>query len=60
MEDLQKNQPRKGWAEAFKEMHEADDDQLLIPDVFEDESFLLDPENDWKDDEISDQSKKHP
>lgn len=59
MVDEQKNQPRKGWAEAFKEMHIAGDDHLLIPDVFEDESFLSDPENDWKDAENSDQSKKH-
>lgn len=25
---------REGWAEAFKEMTENDDDTLLIPDVF--------------------------
>jgi len=31
--------PRKGWDEAFKEMRENQDDQLLIDDVFEDESF---------------------
>jgi antitoxin MazE len=31
--------PRKGWAEAFKKMHDNGDDNLLIPDVFEDESF---------------------
>ncbi|MDF9795049.1 antitoxin MazE [Catalinimonas alkaloidigena] len=31
--------PRKGWNEAFKEMHENQDDQLLLDDVFEDESF---------------------
>lgn len=31
--------PRKGWDKAFKEMHENQDDQLLIDDVFEDESF---------------------
>lgn len=31
--------PRKGWHEAFKEMHENQDDQLLMGDVFEDESF---------------------
>ena len=29
------DQPRKGWNEAFKN----GDDQLLIEDVFEDESF---------------------
>lgn len=60
MENKKVYPPRKGWSEAFKEMHEAGEDELLIPDVFEDESFLSDPENDWKDDEISDQSKKHP
>jgi antitoxin MazE len=59
MEDDQKNQPRKGWAEAFQKMHEPGDDKLLIPDVFEDEKFLTDPENDWTWDGISDQSKKH-
>ncbi len=31
--------PRKGWDEAFKEMHDNQDDQLLMDDVFEDESF---------------------
>lgn len=31
--------PRKGWGEAFKEMHENQDDQLLIDDVLEDENF---------------------
>ena len=31
--------PRKGWEEAFKKMHENDDDKLLISDVFDDESF---------------------
>lgn len=30
---------RKGWAEAFKLMHEHGDDTLLLDDVFEDESF---------------------
>jgi FKBP-type peptidyl-prolyl cis-trans isomerase len=34
MEDDQKNQPRKGWDEAYKQMHEAGEDKLLIPDVF--------------------------
>ena len=33
-----KAEPRKGWEEAFKEMRERGDDQLLIPDVFEDEN----------------------
>jgi len=36
-------QPRQGWAEAFKKMHDEGDDQLLIPDVFEDEEF-----DEWK------------
>jgi len=31
--------PRKGWEEAFKEMNEGGEDQLLIDDVFEDEDF---------------------
>lgn len=35
--------PRQGWAEAFKKMHENGDDELLIPDVFEDEDF-----EEWK------------
>lgn len=30
---------RAGWAEAFKKLHAAGDDELLIPDVFEDEEF---------------------
>ncbi|AZI32872.1 MULTISPECIES: AbrB/MazE/SpoVT family DNA-binding domain-containing protein [Chryseobacterium group] len=34
-----KAEPRKDWEEAFKEMHENGDDQLLIDDVFEDENF---------------------
>ena len=33
------NIPRKGWDEAFKKMHENQDDQLLMDDVFEDENF---------------------
>ena len=32
-------QKRKGWAEAFREMAKNGDDQLAIPDVFEDEDF---------------------
>lgn len=31
--------PRQGWEEAFKGMHDAGDDQLLIDDVFEDEDW---------------------
>ena len=34
---------RKGWDKAFKEMNANGDDQLLIPDIFEDEN----PEE-WK------------
>jgi antitoxin MazE len=30
--------PRRGWDEAFSAMHENEDDQLLIPDVFADEN----------------------
>jgi len=33
------SQPRKGWEEAFKEMNESGEDQLLIDDVFNDEDF---------------------
>jgi antitoxin ParD1/3/4 len=31
--------PREGWDTAFKKMHDNGDDQLLIPDVFEDENI---------------------
>ena len=34
-----KTQPRENWDLAFKEMHANGDDELLIPDVLEDESF---------------------
>lgn len=34
-----KAEPRKGWDNAFKKMHENGDDQLLIDDLFEDENF---------------------
>ena len=37
------SQPRKGWEEAFKKMHEEGDDQLLIDDVFDDETL-----NEWE------------
>ena len=30
---------RKGWEDAFREMHESGDDKLIIPDVFRDESI---------------------
>jgi antitoxin MazE len=32
-----KRKPREGWEQAFKEMHENGDDELLIDDVFLDE-----------------------
>lgn len=32
-------QPRKGWAEAFKQMHQNGDDVLEIDAVFNDENF---------------------
>ncbi len=35
--------PRKGWEQAFKEMNERGDDQLLFDDVFENENF-----EEWK------------
>ena len=31
--------PRKGWGEAFKEMHKNEDDRLLMDDVFDDENI---------------------
>jgi len=31
--------PRLGWDEAFKKLNSQKDDELLIPDVFEDEEF---------------------
>lgn len=34
-----KSTPRNGWEEAFKAMHENNDDQLLIADIFENENF---------------------
>lgn len=34
-----KTQPRKGWDKAFQKMHENEDDQLLMDDVFDDENF---------------------
>lgn len=34
-----KKNVREGWDELFKKMHENGDDELLIPDVFEDETF---------------------
>jgi antitoxin MazE len=40
---IPKTEPRKGWDLAFKDMHKNGDDQLLMDDVFEDESF-----EEWK------------
>ena len=33
------DQPRKGWDKAFNQMHQNNDDDLLIDDVFSDEEF---------------------
>jgi antitoxin MazE len=32
-------EPRKNWEKAFEKMYESGDDQALITDVFEDETF---------------------
>jgi antitoxin MazE len=34
-----KSEPRKNWEKAFEKMHANGDDQLLMKDFFEDESF---------------------
>ena len=34
-----KSSPRKGWDKSFKMMNENGDDNLIIPDVFEDENL---------------------
>ena len=34
-----KTTARKGWEKSFKKMHANGDDQLLLPDVFEDENL---------------------
>lgn len=34
-----KAEPRKGWEQAFKKMHDNGDDKILMPDLFEDETF---------------------
>jgi antitoxin MazE len=34
-----KSEPRIGWENAFKKMHENEDDRSLISDVFEDENL---------------------
>jgi antitoxin MazE len=36
---IPKRTPRQGWAAAAKRMREAGEDQLLIPDFFEDENL---------------------
>jgi antitoxin MazE len=33
------NKAREGWEEAFRQMHANGDDQLLIDDLFADETF---------------------
>jgi antitoxin MazE len=38
-----KTSARKGWEKAFKKMHENGDDKLLLPDVFQEETF-----EEWK------------
>jgi antitoxin MazE len=35
--------PRKNWEKAFQKMHLEDDDQLLVNDVFDNETF-----EEWK------------
>ena len=32
------SKPRQGWEDAFKTMHNNEDDNLFIPDAFEEES----------------------
>jgi antitoxin MazE len=32
-------EPRKGWGKSFEEMANKGDDELLIPDIFEDEEI---------------------
>lgn len=34
-----KSTPRQDWEKSFKQMHENEDDALLIDDIFEDEIF---------------------
>ena len=33
------DEPRKGWKKAFENIRKHGEDELLIPDVFEDENF---------------------
>ena len=35
-----RRKPRDGWEEFARKMHDADDDDLLIPDVFADEEHV--------------------
>ena len=37
------SKPRKGWDKAFMEMHESGDDNLIMPDIFEEENL-----EEWK------------
>jgi antitoxin MazE len=37
------SRPRKGWDKAFIQMHANGDDQLLLPDIFEEENL-----EEWK------------
>lgn len=30
--------PRRGWDKAFKKMHDSGEDEMLLPDIFEDEN----------------------
>jgi antitoxin MazE len=32
------SKPRKGWDKAFKEVHDRGDDNLIIPDIFNEEN----------------------
>lgn len=36
---IKKTPARAGWATAARKMHENGEDKLLLPDVFEDETF---------------------
>ncbi len=45
LELLPVKSPRQGWDEAFKEMHERGDDELLINDILDDDVI---EEWEWK------------
>ena len=32
------SEPRQGWDEAFKTMHDRKDDELMMPDVFDEDT----------------------